>query len=103
MDESSLSVHEIKLVVYAAKNLCNGRGIGNHADGTHDLRQIAARYDRRRLVVNPALKSCGTPVDELNGPLRLDSCDRGIDVLRDDIPSVHHATRHILAMTRVAL
>merc|ERR1712037_920852 len=66
MDEGTLGVHQIKLVIDAGEHLSDGRGVGDHAHGTHDLGQITTRNDRRRLVVDTALEACRRPVDELD-------------------------------------
>ena len=49
------------------------------------------------------LESGRTPVDELDGALRLDGSDGGVHILRDDIAAVQHAAGHVLAVTRVTL
>mmetsp|Transcript_12817 Transcript_12817/g.25953 ORF Transcript_12817/g.25953 Transcript_12817/m.25953 type:complete len:313 (+) Transcript_12817:112-1050(+) len=103
MDEGSLGIHQVKLVIDARKHLRDGRTVGDHAASTHHLREVAARHYCWWLVVDAALESRGAPVDELDGTLRLDCCDRGIDILRHNIAAVHHATRHVLAVARVAL
>ena len=38
----------------------------------------------------------------LDGALGLDGGDGGVDILGDDISAVHHAARHVLAVTGVA-
>ena len=48
------------------------------------------------------LESRGTPVDELDRPLRLDGGDGGIDVFRDDVATVQKTTRHVFPVTRIA-
>merc|ERR1711877_104383 len=55
VDERTLGVHEIELVVDAGEDLGDGRGVGDHAARTHDLGQVTTRDDRRRLVVDTAL------------------------------------------------
>ena len=55
------------------------------------------------IAVSLYLESSGTPVDELDGSLRLDGGDGGIDILGNDIAAVEHATRHVLAVARIAL
>ena len=65
--ERALGVHQIELVVDAGEDLCDGRGVRDHADSAHDLGQIATRDDGGRLVVDTALEARGGPVDELDG------------------------------------
>jgi hypothetical protein len=55
------------------------------------------------LVVDTALESGRAPVDKLNGTLGLDGSDGGVDVLGDNITTVHHAASHVLSVTRVTL
>jgi hypothetical protein len=55
------------------------------------------------LVVDTALESSRTPVDELDSSLGLDGGDGRVDILRDDITSEHHATSHELTVTWVTL
>jgi len=55
------------------------------------------------LVVDTSLETSGAPINELNGSLGLDGGNSGIDILRDDITSVHHAAGHVFTMSGVAL
>ena len=81
----------------------DGGRVAQHADGTLHLGKISARYNGRWLVVDAHLEASRTPVDELDGALRLDGGDSGIDVLRDNITTVQHAACHVLAVTRITL
>ena len=56
VDEGTLGVHKIELVVKAGPGLGDGGSVGQHADGTLDLGQVSARNDRGRLVVDTDLK-----------------------------------------------
>ena len=76
---------------------------GDHADGSHDLSEITTWNDGGWLVVNTALEASGAPVDELDGSLGLDGGNGGVDVLGDDITSVHEAASHVLSVSGVAL
>ena len=67
------------------------------------LGEVAAGHDGGRLVVDAALEARRAPVDELDRALGLDRGDRGVDVLGDDVATVHEAARHVLAVARVAL
>merc|ERR1719264_2421448 len=42
-------------------------------------------------------------VDELDGTFGLDGSDGGVDILGDDITTVHHAASHVLSVTWVTL
>ena len=52
---------------------------------------------------NNNLEAGRTPVDELDGALRLDRSDGGVHILRDHVAAVQHAAGHVLAVTRVTL
>mmetsp|Transcript_55766 Transcript_55766/g.167115 ORF Transcript_55766/g.167115 Transcript_55766/m.167115 type:complete len:240 (-) Transcript_55766:874-1593(-) len=103
VDECSLCVHEVKLVIDAAQSLSNCSGICNHAHSTLHTGEVTTRDDSRRLVVNTALEASRTPIHELDGTLRLDCCNSCINVLGYNVTTVHKAASHVLAMARVAL
>mmetsp|Transcript_9445 Transcript_9445/g.15172 ORF Transcript_9445/g.15172 Transcript_9445/m.15172 type:complete len:464 (-) Transcript_9445:98-1489(-) len=103
VDKGTLGIHEIKLVIDAGKSFCNGSGVCNHANSTFDSGKVASWNVHWRLVVDSALESGGTPIDELNGTLGLDGCNSGIDILGDNVSTVHETARHVLSVTRVAL
>mmetsp|Transcript_8402 Transcript_8402/g.10278 ORF Transcript_8402/g.10278 Transcript_8402/m.10278 type:complete len:401 (+) Transcript_8402:240-1442(+) len=103
MDEGTLGVHEIELVVNSGEDLSDGSGVGDHADGAHDLGEVTTGHNSGGLVVDTALEASGAPVDELDGSLGLDGGNSGVDVLGDDITSVHEAAGHVLAVAGVAL
>ena len=103
MDEGSLGVHEIELVIDSGEDLSDGGGVGDHADGAHNLGDIATWHNSGGLVVDTALETGGAPVDELDGSLGLDGGDSGVDILGDDITSVHEAAGHVFTVTGVAL
>mmetsp|Transcript_18196 Transcript_18196/g.25015 ORF Transcript_18196/g.25015 Transcript_18196/m.25015 type:complete len:226 (-) Transcript_18196:711-1388(-) len=101
--ERSFCVHEIKLVVNARQGLGNGGGVGNHAHSALHTGKITTRHHGGRLVVNTALETSGAPVHKLNGSLGLDGGDSSVDILGDNITSVHHTARHVFAVARIAL
>ena len=72
MNEGTLGIHEIELVIDAREHLGDGRCVRDHADSTHHLSQVTARNNGWRLVVNAAFESRRRPVDELDGSLGLD-------------------------------
>ena len=55
MDEGTFSVHKIELMIESGPGLSNGGGVGQHADGTLDLGQIASGHDSWGLVVDTDL------------------------------------------------
>merc|ERR1719253_2119546 len=103
VDEGTLGVHEVELVVDAGEDLSDGRGVGDHAYSTLDAGEVATGDDGRRLVVDTTLEAGGAPVDELDGALGLDGGDSSVDIFRDDITTVHEAASHVLAVARIAL
>merc|ERR1711981_283016 len=103
MDEGSLGVHKIELMINPGEHLSDGGGVGDHAHGSHDLGEVTSGNDSGRLVVNTALEASGAPVNELNGSLGLDGGNGGVDVLGDNVTSVHHAAGHVFTMSGVAL
>ena len=103
MHESSLGVHEIELVIDSGEHLGDGGRVGDHAHGPHDLGEIASGDNSGWLVVDTALESGGAPIDELDGPLGLDCGNSGVNILGDNITSVHHTAGHVLSVSGVAL
>merc|ERR1712051_782295 len=103
MDEGTLGVHEIELVIDSGEDLSDGSGVGDHADSAHDLGEVTTWDNGWGLVVDTALETSGAPVDELDGSLGLDGGDSGVDILGDDITSVHEAACHVLSVSWVTL
>ena len=103
VDEGTLGVHQIELVIQTSPGLGDGGGVAQHAHGTLHLGEIATGHNGGWLVVDADLEASGAPVDELDGPLRLDGGNGGVDVLGDDVTTVQHAAGHVLAVTGVAL
>jgi len=103
VDEGSLGVHQVELVVESGEDFSDGGGVGDHAAGSHDFGEVTSGDDCGRLIVDSDLEASGAPVDELDGPLGLDGGNGGIDVLGDDVTSVHHRAGHVFAVPGVAL
>ena len=103
MDEGSLGVHEIELVIDSGEHLSDGGGVGDHAASSHDLGKITTWNNGWWLVVDTALETGWAPVDELNGSLGLDGGDGSVDILWDDITSVHEAACHVLSVSWITL
>ena len=78
----------------------DGGAVRDHANRTHDLCQVTAWNDRRRLVVDAALEAGRAPINELDRALRLDRRHGGVHVLRHDVTPVHHAARLTRGHTR---
>jgi len=103
VNEGSLGVHKIELVVNSGEDLSDSSGVGDHADGAHDLGEVTTGHNSGGLVVDSALEASGAPVDELDGSLGLDGGNSGVDVLGDDVTSVHEAASHVLSVSGVTL
>jgi len=103
MDEGSLGVHKIELMINSGEDLSDGSGVGDHADGAHNLGEITTWDNSGWLVVDTALEASWAPVDELDGSLGLDGGNSGVDIFGDDITSVHEAAGHVFTVARVAL
>ena len=65
MDEGTLGVHEIELVVETGPGLSNGGGVAQHAHGSLHLGEITTGDNGRGLVVDADLEAGWTPVDKL--------------------------------------
>ena len=103
MDESSLGVHEIEFVIDSGENFSDGGGVGDHADGSHDLGEITTWNNCWWLIVDSALETGWAPINELNGSLGLDGSNGSVDILWDDITSIHEAACHVLSVSWVTL
>merc|ERR1712106_758604 len=103
MDKSPLSIHEIKLVVQPSPSFSNSSCVGEHAHSSLDLGKVTPRHYGGRLVVDPNLEPCGTPVNKLDRALGLDCRYGCIHVLGNNIPTVEHAAGHVLANPWVTL
>merc|ERR1711865_333420 len=77
------------------------RGENENLQG--DLGKITTGDHGWWLVVDSALEASGAPVDELDGALGLDGGNGSVHVLGDNVSTVHHATSHVLSVTRIAL
>ena len=86
-----LAVHQIELVVDAREDFGDGRAVGDHTAGTHDLGQITTRHHCRRLVVDAALEAGRAPVHKLDGALGLDGSNCCIHILWYNVPTVPDA------------
>lgn len=103
MDESSLGVHKIELVIKSGEDFSDSGGVGNHANSSHDLSKITSWDNGGWLVVDTSLETSWAPVDELDGSLGLNGGNSSVDILGDDITSVHHAASHVFTMSWVTL
>ncbi|KAI7091893.1 Tubulin alpha [Hortaea werneckii] len=88
---------------YPHQRLGNGGRVGQHADCTVDLGEIAVRHHLRGLVADAQLEASRAPVNELDGTLGLEGGDGSVGVLGHDITTVEQASGHVLAVARVTL
>jgi len=102
MDEGSLGIHEIELVINSGEDFSDGSRVRDHAACSHNLGKITTWNDSWWLIVDTTLETSWAPVNELNGSLGLDGGDSGVDILWDDITSVHETTSHIFSVSGVA-
>ena len=120
VDESSLGVHKIELVIKSGPCFGNGGGVGQHADGTLDLGKITTWDNCWWLVVDTDLEKIDlvlglvivrviyletswAPVNKLDGSLGFDGGNGGVDVLGDNITTVQHAAGHVFTVSWIAL
>merc|ERR1712110_27531 len=103
VNESSLGVHQVKLVVQSSPGLSNSGGVAQHANSSLDFGQISAWNDGWWLVVDTDFETGWAPVNKLDGSLGLDGSDGGVDVLWYNITSVQHAASHVFTVSRIAL
>jgi hypothetical protein len=89
-------------VVEAGEHFGNSGGVRDHAHGALHLGKVTTRDDGRGLVVDSAFEASRAPVNELNGSLGLDGGNGSVDILRDNITTVHEAASHVFTVTRVA-
>merc|ERR1719291_1367424 len=71
VNESTLGIHEVELVVNAGEHFCDGCRIANHADSAHNFSQVTTGHYCRWLVIDAAFEARRAPINELDCPLRL--------------------------------
>ena len=65
VDEGPLGVHQVKLVVQPGPGLHDGGGVGQAANRSLHLGEVAPGNDCWRLVVDPNLEPGGAPIHKL--------------------------------------
>nr|ACN31580.1 unknown [Zea mays] len=103
VDESTLGVHEVELVVESGPGLGDGGGVGQHADSALEVGKVAVGDLLGRLVADTDLETSRAPVDELDGALGLERGDGSVGLLGDDITTVQQASGHVLAVAGITL
>lgn len=95
VNESTLAVEKIELVVESTPSTGDSSGVGKHAQRPRDLGEITTWDVGGRLVADTELETGRAPVDEADGSLGFDGSDGGIAVFGDDVTSVCKASRTI--------
>ena len=90
-------------MINSGENFSDGSGVRDHAYGSHDFGQISSWYNSWWLVVDSTFEASWAPVDELDGSLGLDGGNSGIDILGDNISSVHQTAGHVLSVSWITL
>jgi hypothetical protein len=103
VNEGTLGVHKIELVVKTSRDLTDGGGVGDHQKGTLNLGQVTSWNNSWWLVVDGYLECGWAPVNELDGTLGLNGGDGAVNVFGYNITTVHKNARHVLSVARVAL
>jgi hypothetical protein len=88
-------------MINSGENFSNSSRVGDHTDGSHDFSEITSWDDSGWLIVDSAFESSWAPVNELDGSLGLDGSNGGVNILGDNISSVHEATSHILSVSGI--
>jgi hypothetical protein len=112
VDEGTLGVHEIELVVESCPGSGDGGGaktygfspcqkpvftkhlLGEHAKATSSLGEVAAGNASGGFVADTKLETGRAPVHELNGSLRLDGGDGSLGILGDDVTTIEESAGH---------
>merc|ERR1712038_118936 len=103
VNECTLRIHKIELVIDTGKSLSDCSVISNHTASTFCLCDITVWYFTWWLGVDTGLESSRTPVNELNGTLILDGSHGGLHIRWSYITTVHQTTRHELSVGRITL
>ena len=94
MHKGTLGVQQVEFVVKAAPCSRDSGCVGQHAHATGHLGEVASRDKGRGFVANTEFEAGGTPINELDGTLRLDDTNGGVNVLRHDITTVQQRAGH---------
>jgi hypothetical protein len=101
MNESSLGVHEIEFMIDSGEDFSDSSRVGDHADSSHDFSEITTWDNSWGLIVDSAFETSWAPVNELDGSLGFDGSNGGVNILGDNITSVHHAAGHVFTMSGI--
>jgi hypothetical protein len=105
VDESTLAVHKVELVVKTRPGLSDGGGVGKHGDGSLDGSKTTSlsrsRDSHGLLVVDSELETSGAPLNKVERGLGLEGGDGGIAVARNTITTVQKSDSHVLAVSGI--
>mmetsp|Transcript_6919 Transcript_6919/g.9959 ORF Transcript_6919/g.9959 Transcript_6919/m.9959 type:complete len:242 (-) Transcript_6919:793-1518(-) len=102
VDKGTLGIHQVELVINARQCLCDSSCVGNHANSALNTGKVTSRNDSGWLVVDSTFEASWTPVNKLNGTLSLDGGHSSVDILGNDVSTVHEAASHVLSVPRIA-
>ena len=88
VNESTLGVHEVELVVQSAPSGRDGSGIGQHAQATTDLGEVTTGDVRGGLAADTEFESSRAPIYDLDRLPSFDGGNRRLYVLWNHIATV---------------
>merc|ERR1739846_109565 len=88
VNESTLSIHKIKLMIQTCPSFSNSSGVRQHANSTLHLGKVSSWNNGWWLIVDTNFETSWAPVYELDGSLGLDCCNSSINILGNNIASV---------------
>lgn len=107
VDEGTLAVHEVELVVQTRPGLGDGGGVGQHRDGSVDRGQTTVGGGRSwdgngLLIVDADLETSRAPLDQVERGLGLEGCNSSVAVAGNDVSTVQQSDGHVLSVAGVA-
>src|SRR5690606_871619 len=102
MDESSLCVHKVELVVQSDPGLGDSRSVGQHGNGSINLSQLGSWDSRWLLVVDSELEASWAPFDQVEVGFGLEGRNSSSAVAGHDVSAVEKGDSHVLSVARVA-
>jgi len=103
VNESTLGVHEVELVVETTPGGRDGSGVGQHAQAAADLGEVTTRDIYGGLVADTEFETSRAPVDKLDSTLGLNDADGSVDVLGNNITTVKQTASHIFSLLGITL
>jgi hypothetical protein len=95
VDECTLGVHEVELVVDSVEHRGDTGVVADVGDCAGNRGHVRALWEDGLLPVNALLETSGVPADELNGALGLDGGNSSIHVLDNNVTAEQQAHRHV--------